>query len=161
MSIVKSVTTHDDYANGSKRERRYKVTITNNDGVDEIYILSPVIVDVSDDGSIYGDQKLASLADVEVGHYISSVEYGTSVDFTAGRFNTTGKLFKAVALKAFKATRESQIRLNFLPYLAQATDTQLKNLLNRTQAQVDNIRTKAAQLQAIKDKEDLYTEGDI
>jgi len=65
MATVKSVTIHDDFANGDLRERRYKVTITTNSLVDEIYILSPVIVDVSDDGSIFGAKKLASLADIE------------------------------------------------------------------------------------------------
>jgi hypothetical protein len=67
MAVVKSVTIHDDVAHGDLRERRYLVTITTNTLGDEEYILSPVIVDASDDGSIYGDQKLASLADVEAG----------------------------------------------------------------------------------------------
>ena len=65
MAEVKSVTIHDDFANGNKRERRYKVTITTNSLVDEVYILSPVVVDASDDGSIFGAKKLASLADIE------------------------------------------------------------------------------------------------
>jgi len=67
MATVKSVTIHDDYPNGDLRERRYKVTITRNDLTDEEYILSPVIVPESDDGSAAGAKKLASLADIEAG----------------------------------------------------------------------------------------------
>jgi len=67
MATVKSVEIYDDYANGDLRERRYKVTITRNDLVDEEYILSPVIVPVEDDGSAAGAKKLAQLADIEAG----------------------------------------------------------------------------------------------
>jgi len=66
MAEVKSVVIYDDYPNGDKRERRYKVTITRNDLVDEEYILSPVVVDVSDDGSASGAKKLQQLADNEL-----------------------------------------------------------------------------------------------
>ena len=65
MAFVKSVTIFDDFPNGALRERRYLVTITNNSGGDEEYVLPPVVVDVSDDGSISGAKKLASLAENE------------------------------------------------------------------------------------------------
>ena len=67
MAFVKSVSIYDDNAVGTLRERRYLVVITTNTLGDEEYILSPVLVDVSDDGSIYGARKLASLADNEAG----------------------------------------------------------------------------------------------
>ena len=66
MAEVKSVVIYDDYPNGDLRERRYKVTITRNDLVDEEYILSPVVVGVSDDGSASGAKKLQQLADNEL-----------------------------------------------------------------------------------------------
>lgn len=65
MATVKSVEIYDDFAVGDLRERRYKVTITTNSGVDEEYILSPVIVPDSDDGSEAAAKKLAQLADNE------------------------------------------------------------------------------------------------
>jgi len=67
MAAVKSVTIFDEFPNGTKVERRYEVTITTNSLIDEVYVLSPVVVDASDDGSIYGAKKLASLADIESG----------------------------------------------------------------------------------------------
>ena len=65
MAIVKSVTIHDDYASGDLRRRRYKVVITTNSLVDEEYILSPITVDASDDGSDAAANKLAQLAETE------------------------------------------------------------------------------------------------
>lgn len=80
MASVKSVEIYDDYEVGTQRERRYKVVITNNSAVDEEYILSPVVVDISDDGSIYGSKKLDSLADIELDSEKSS-EYQTQADY--------------------------------------------------------------------------------
>ena len=82
MASVKSVTIHDDYARGNQRERRYKVTITNNSLIDAEYILSPVVVDVADDGAAQGNKKLASLADIETGSGADIVaEYQSQADY--------------------------------------------------------------------------------
>ncbi|MCP3672731.1 MAG: hypothetical protein GY814_20375 [Gammaproteobacteria bacterium] len=80
MAEVKSVEIYDDYPHGRKRERRYKVTITNNSMGDEEYILSPVVVDSSDDGSASGDKKLAQLADIELGSE-KICEYQSQADY--------------------------------------------------------------------------------
>ena len=82
MAFVKSVTIHDDNAVGTLRERRYLVTIATNTLGDEEYILSPVLVDVSDDGSIYGAAKLASLADNEANRGVDiAPEYQDQNDY--------------------------------------------------------------------------------
>ena len=82
MAFVKSVTIYDDFPNGALRERRYLVTITNNSGQDEEYVLAPVVVDVLDDGSIYGAKKLASLAENETESGLNIFpEYNDQADY--------------------------------------------------------------------------------
>lgn len=83
MASVQSVTIYDDFPNGSsQRERRYKVTIATNSGALEEYILSPVVVDVLDDGSTFGAAKFASLADDEavIGRDVAA-EYQSQPDY--------------------------------------------------------------------------------
>ena len=70
MPIIKSTEIFDDIPAGSRRERRYKITITTNKGTDEVYIESPVVVDVADDGAAVASKKLISLADVEAGRLV-------------------------------------------------------------------------------------------
>ena len=102
MALVKSVTIHDDFAIGDLRERRYLVTITTNSLIDEEYILSPVIVDASDDGSIYGAQKLASLADIEAGSGLDIVaEYQDQPDYDR---RALGKAMIGDDIEEFHAT---------------------------------------------------------
>ena len=67
MAEVKlPVEIHDNYPNGDLWERRYKVTIITNSLQEEVYILSPVVVPVDDDGSASGAKKLQQLADNEL-----------------------------------------------------------------------------------------------
>ena len=80
MSNVKSITIHDDYELGDKRERRYAVTITNNSLVDTVYVLAPVVVDVDDDGSTVANEKLVQLADNELNSGVAA-EYQTQADY--------------------------------------------------------------------------------
>jgi len=162
MATVKSVTIYGErpWANG-KVKRRYEVTITDNDGTDHSRILMPIKVDPSDDGSSAGALFLAQKEQQERDRYLSRVENGEAVDFQAGKLNTTKVLFQYVMRAAFKAGRESELRFNMLPHLELVNDTQLGNLLDKTPEQVTNLRSKAAQLQAIKDAEDLYTPEEI
>ena len=81
MATVKSVTIYDDYPNGDLRERRYLVVITTNSLVDEEYILSPVIVPVSDDGTDAANGKLDQLAKNETGPEDIAAEYQDQNDY--------------------------------------------------------------------------------
>ena len=65
-SVKLPVEIHDDFPFGDLRERRYRVTIIRNDLDEEVYILSPVIVPASDDGTAAAAVKLSQLADNEL-----------------------------------------------------------------------------------------------
>jgi len=66
MANIDNTVIYDDYPHGAQRERRYKTTITPNSLVNEEYVLSPVVVDVSDDGSDAANVKFQQLADTEL-----------------------------------------------------------------------------------------------
>ncbi len=62
---VVSVSIYDDRPYGDKRERRYRVVIADNNLVSTVHILSPIVVDASDDGTNIADKLLAWLAERE------------------------------------------------------------------------------------------------
>ena len=163
MASVKSVTTYSErpWRNG-KVKRRYEITLTDNNAVDHTYILMPVKVDPGHTGDVIAGKYLDGIIEAEVSKYTEMVRLDDDVNqFLSGDWNTQKELFKAIGLEAFKADKRDLLVVNFVQYVDQATDAQLRNLFDKTQTWVDNLRVKATQIGTMKAGLDAYTPEDL
>lgn len=163
MASVKSVETYSDVPwVGGRRKRRYRITLTDNDSADVVFITRPFKQQVADDGTAIADRALAAFAENEKIRFASNIRNDIPADFMANKWNTRADLFRYVLRQAFLADhREDPLPYNFGPYLDQVTDQQLINLTGKNQAWVDVVRQKRSKLEAIKTELDGYSPEDL
>ena len=154
---IKSVTEYSSRPWRGRVRRRYKIVLTDLLNVDHEYIIGPVVVDESDDGTTIANSYADSLKTNELEQYKSTIRSGENPFLNDALWNTRAELLKPILSDALSSPATDDLVINGLPFLSLVADEELMILFGQNLAWVDMVRAKADELLGSKIVLENYT----
>jgi hypothetical protein len=147
MALVKLVALHTERPwAGGLLKRRYEITLTDNVGVNHVYVTMPIKQLTGEDGATIAADYLTAKISGEVAEYKSQVSLGINPFLNNSVWNTRLELLKPILDSALTLPSSDPLVQNGLPFFALVTDAEIMALYSKDQTFVDSARLKASTL---------------